>query len=518
LSRINGIFNRWIAASLAMLFFIRAMYRFRREGDFQTHRLVFAIYLASLAALMVIGITGWGGAYRQTGGLLLVLFFGQLYTNRDLVERRSGIYFWLAVLVLAACAGAWMGSAIWSHQDNPGLSRRWLMVIGTALSSFLPLRYLFNHLGMTLNEFFNGLQFDMLFSEGAFAPKQKKRVSFPREQLLLHWRESGQTNKAWRTARRYLLDDPAAFPIWIFALETAALHLKKPKMATTLIQRLLKCENISFDQKNIALMTAKKLAGVAGFKFNESNFRAPAVQPGEIDPLVRVVALRQQGQFKEVETLLLSLIEKEPGNPQVLTHLVRLYAGDLKQINKAQRWIAKAEEHLPSYHVDFLRNSLGEWIKSETIATDQITGLSPLPPRTEESGKLVFKSYTTSAKPAENSLENNLLRQQIKKPLAELPPEDAQPPRDKMDELVADRCYGAAAEMFLKELKADPKNFDLWLRYAEVYGRHCGNLKEAEKIARQMAALRVFSDEQMQVTTSRLREWRGKHEVLFNGW
>jgi hypothetical protein len=74
LSRINGIFNRWISAFLAALFFIRAMYRFRREGDFQTHRFVFAIYLASLAVLIVIGMAGWGGAYRPMGGLLLVLF------------------------------------------------------------------------------------------------------------------------------------------------------------------------------------------------------------------------------------------------------------------------------------------------------------------------------------------------------------------------------------------------------------------------------------------------------------
>ncbi len=518
LSTANGIFNRWLVACLATLFFVRAWHRFRREGDFQAHRVVFVIYLTLLAALIVIGIGGWGGAYRQAGGLILVLFFGQLYNNRDMAERRSGIYFWLVVLILTAVAGAWMGRLVWRHQENPALSCHLLMIISASVSSLLPLRYLVNHLGITLNEFFNGLQFDMLFSEGAFAQKQKRRKRLPSEMLLRHWRESGQTPKAWRTARRHLQNDSEAFPIWLFALETAALHLKKPDTANALLKRLLKCENFSNDQKHIALMTMKKLAVTGRFEFSESDVPADPVPVKNEIPIARVMELRQTGQFKEAESLMLSLVEKEPHSPPVLTQLVRLYAEDFKQSDKAQRWIVRAEKHLPAYYVDFLRNSLDDWIKSEASPVIRPRDFTPAQQPAGKAQKLVLNSYAQPPEPVKSLVEDSLLRQPLKKAALDPSGEPSAAPRDHAGELVADRCYGAAVEQLQKELKSKPEDFDLWLRYAEVYGLHCGNITGAEKIITRMHRLRVFNPEQMQVAATRLNEWRVKHEVLFNGW
>ena len=518
LATVNTIFNRWLVACLATLFLIRAWYRFRREGDFQEHRFVFVIYLTLLATLLVIGLGGWGGAYRQAGGLLLVLFYGQLYNNRDLAERRSGIYFWLVVVAVTAVTGAWMGRLIWRHQENPQISCRWLMILGASVSSILPLRYLISHLGITLNEFFNGVQFDMLFSEGSFAQKQKRRDRLPSEILLRHWRENGQVRKAWNKARRNLMDDSTAFPVWLFALETAALHLKKPDTARSLLKRLLKCENISADQKHMAKLTMQKLAVAGRFEFKESDFRTDPVLTKNETPIARAMELRQMGQFKEAENLLLSLVEKEPHSAPVLTQLVRLYAEDFKQLDKAQRWITRAEEHLPAYYVDFLRNSLTDWIKSEVPPVLKPASFGATPPTPADSGKLVLNSYNPPAQPAKTVVEDSLRRQPAKTPPPIPSLDPFAPPRDEIDELVAQRGYGAAAELLQKELKVKPQDFDLWLRYAEVYGLHCGNITGAEKIITQMHRLRVFNAEQMQIAATKLQEWRVKHEVLFNGW
>jgi tetratricopeptide (TPR) repeat protein len=514
-NQINAAIERWGLVCLAVLFFLRALCRFRTEGEFYEHRIALVVYLGMLAVLVAGGIAGWGNGCLQMVALALVLFFGKFYTNQDLVERRSGLYFWLAVLVLAVLAGAGMGFAIWSQSEKlirPGTA----MILGAIAASLWPLYQLAKYLDVSVGDFIGGLRADMLLSEGAFAEKNKPKVHIPSDRLLLHWRENGMTKKAWQTARQYLLDDPAAFPIWLFAMETAALHLKKTDEAVAILRRLWHCKNFSADQQNIALMKMQDLAMKVGFQLSEKDFHQPPVAKPE-KPLAKILELRQKGRFAEAESMLLVLVEKEPDNPAVFTQLIRLYAEDLKLRGKAQLWISNAEEHLPAYHVDFLRNSLEEWICSASTPSIGSTGALPCQLKAEPSGKLVLKSYNTTSEPAESSVEDCLQRQRIQaKP--KISNERYKPPRDKMDEMVADRRYGTAEEMLKMELKAKPENFDLWLRYAEVHGLHCGNIRAAEKVIEQMFQLRVFSEEQMQAARAKLKEWRVKHPVRLSGW
>ena len=168
--------------------------------------------------------------------------------------------------------------------------------------------------------------------------------------------------------------------------------------------------------------------------------------------------------------------------------------------------------------MDFLRNSLNDWIKSEIPPVLKSTGFVATSQASAGSDKLVLNSYNPPAQPAKTMAEDSLLRQPAKTP-SPIPSLDPfAPPRDKIDELVAQRGYGAAAELLQNALKAKPQDFDLWLRYAEVYGLHCGNITGAEKIITQMHRLRVFNAEQMQIAATKIQEWRVKHEVLFNGW
>ncbi len=516
LNRINSAVERCGLAGLAVLFFLRALWRFRTEGDFFEHRIALVVYLGMLALLVVGGIAGWGNGCVQMVALAAVLFLGKFYTNRDLAERRSGLYFSLVLLVLAGLAGAGLGCLIWHHSEK-SIHLGTAMIFGAILASSWPLYQLAKYLDLSLSDFLGGLRADMLFSEGAFAEKIKAKARLPSDRLLLHWRENGMTKKAWQTARRYLLDDPAAFPLWLFAMETAAVHLKKPDEAVAILRRLWQCENISADQQTIALMKMQDLAMKVGFQFREKDFHHPPVaRPGK--PLARILELRQKGRFAEAESALLALVEQEPGNAAVFTQLVRLYAEDLKLRGKAQHWTDKAEAHLPSYHVDFLRNSIAEWMCSDSAAAGKSPDRMPQPLPAEPSARLVLNSVNISTAPMVNSVEDCLQRQPIIKKKPATAGEPYRLPRDKVDELVADCRYGTAEEMLKAELKAKPDNFDLWLRYAEVHGLHCGNIRAAEKVIENMFQRRVFSEEQMQVARSKLKEWRVKHPVRLSGW
>ena len=518
LSRMNVAIERWALTGFSFLFFCRALWRFRREGDFYSHGIAFGIYLGLMGLLIVVGIAGWGGAGRQMAGLGLVLLFGQFYTNRDLAERRSGLYFWLAMVTLSALVGAGFGYLIWNQSGGKIISPGAAVIIGALLTSALPFYQLTKYLNVSVGDFLGGLRADMIFSEGVFAEKFVPRKHIPSERLLLHWRENGLTKKAWRTARAHLRDEPEAFPIWMFAMETAALHLKKPAAAKSILKRVLKCKSFSTDFQSVAVTTMRDLAMMGGFDFHEKEFRDKLVRARKQSPLAKVMELREKGRFAEAEKLLLSLIENDPENAAIFTQLVRLYAEDLKQRTKALQWITKAEGHLPTYHVDFLRNSLEEWITTDNIIAKRSSGRMPWRRQLQTPGKLVLNSLTGATASVAGSVEDCLERRQINPTQINTFGKPAQPSRDKVDELVTDRRYGTAVELLKKELVAQPGNFDLWMRYAEVHGYYCGDVNGAKRIVEQMEQLQVFSSKQMQTASTKLKSWRDQHPVRLSGW
>jgi thioredoxin-like negative regulator of GroEL len=99
---------------------------------------------------------------------------------------------------------------------------------------------------------------------------------------------------------------------------------------------------------------------------------------------------------------------------------------------------------------------------------------------------------------------------------ASLPPPP--PPRDKLDQLIAESRFGTATELFKHELKKKPADFDLWLRFAEVYGLHCGNVQTAERIVEQMDRSRRFSQDQIKLAWDKIKEWHARHSSQRGGW
>jgi hypothetical protein len=55
---------------------------------------------------------------------------------------------------------------------------------------------------------------------------------------------------------------------------------------------------------------------------------------------------------------------------------------------------------------------------------------------------------------------------------------------------------------------AQPQDFDLWLKFAEVYAVHCGNVNRAEKIIQRVIANPAFTAKEIQFAKARLKEWR----------
>jgi DNA-binding SARP family transcriptional activator len=182
------------------------------------------------------------------------------------------------------------------------------------------------------------------------------------------------------------------------------------------------------------------------------------VKPGQTNvqsPANRAAQLRAQGDFSGAESLLKPLLVKNPADVQAALMLMRIYAQDLRQPDRAWAVLRNLEKqpHLAPAHLDFARRSIDEWRLS-----------APAKPVTIEPKSL--------------------------------------------EELLADKSYGSAVEMLEQRIQEQPDDLDMRLKLAEVYGRFCHNFPRAEKIVRQMCADHHFSAEQISLAEAKLKEWR----------
>ena len=174
------------------------------------------------------------------------------------------------------------------------------------------------------------------------------------------------------------------------------------------------------------------------------------------EPLTEASRLRREGKFGEAEALLKSLLSRNPEHVDAGLMLIRLYAQELHQPDKAQKVLRALERrpHVPRGHTDFARRSIPEW------------GLGT--PKLEE--------------------------------------EPALP--ESMEELLAHRHFGTAVERLEQKIQDQPGDFDSWLKLAEVYAEHCDNVSRADAIVQQITDHAIFSPEQIQTAKARLVKWR----------
>lgn len=183
---------------------------------------------------------------------------------------------------------------------------------------------------------------------------------------------------------------------------------------------------------------------------------APQEGMKEVKPLVVANRLRHEGKFSQAEVILNSLLAENSSNVEAAMMLIRIYAQDSRQPDKAAEILRSLEQqpHISRSYIEFARRSIDEWQK----------------PRPEE----------PSAEPIPESLE----------------------------EMLAGGHFGTAVETLQQQVKDESGNFDAWMKLAEVHGKHCSNMRMAEKIIRQIETNPAFNPEQAEQAKVKLSEWR----------
>jgi thioredoxin-like negative regulator of GroEL len=173
-------------------------------------------------------------------------------------------------------------------------------------------------------------------------------------------------------------------------------------------------------------------------------------------PLAQAARLRAEGKFAEAEQRLKSLLAQNPADAGAAMMLMRLFTQDLRQPGKAHEILRQLEKqpHVSASHVEFARRSIDEWSR-------------PMPEKTEVAA-----------------------------------------PPESVEELLAQGFLGTAIERLEEQIKAQPQDFALRLKLAEIHAVRCKDFQRAEKIIRQMETSSNFSPPQTESARAKLKEWR----------
>jgi tetratricopeptide (TPR) repeat protein len=193
---------------------------------------------------------------------------------------------------------------------------------------------------------------------------------------------------------------------------------------------------------------------------NTLEFLGVKQQRGQaVNPLLAAGYLRKQGDFVAAEQLLQALLQKNPADEGAGIMLMRLYAEDLHQPERAQAVLQALENQrgVSASHLEFARRSIDEWSRAKPAAT--------VPP-----------------------------------PI----PAHARP----IEDLLAEGSLGTAVELLEEQARAKPGDFALQLRLAEVYAVHCKNFQRAQKIIRKLELTPNLDPQQVAQARAKLDEWR----------
>jgi tetratricopeptide (TPR) repeat protein len=197
-----------------------------------------------------------------------------------------------------------------------------------------------------------------------------------------------------------------------------------------------------------------------------------------IASLAEALRLRGERRFDEAIARLESLRRKDPGNLGATLLMMRIYAQDLSRLDEAFALARSLERESPAppAFADYARHCIGEW--------------SGAPPRRIKSA---------------DSVESLLVEQ---RPAAPAVPVDVSVA--SVDELLASGHLATAIEILEGRIRAQPDDFDSWLKLAEAHGVYCGNRGRAVKIVAKISNNSAFTHDQVQLAKARLDEWRDR--------
>jgi tetratricopeptide (TPR) repeat protein len=177
----------------------------------------------------------------------------------------------------------------------------------------------------------------------------------------------------------------------------------------------------------------------------------------KIKPLTKAYLLRSQGKFKSAKNILISLLAKNPSDADAALMLIQIYARDMHRPGKAEKILQnlKKQPGVPPLQIESAERYIREWAGS---------------------GDKLKLTPASSSK--------------------------------SVDELLNSGYLGRAIEMLEQKTAAQPGNFELWIKFAEVQAVYCGNVHRADKIVQQIESNSGFSAKQIQAAKAKLQEWR----------
>jgi hypothetical protein len=520
--------------SLSVLFLASSLRRFYCEGDFADYPKAQKIHLAMSLALIWLGWVQGRDNYlsdlstwlhlRVFAWMMLALAtraFGQFYNHPDFAEHRKALYFFMGGFLIFGILGGIAGCFYWRQTGNN--QSPWIYCLAGAICACSPLMAYFYRWNKRVSEQVVGRAiFDIIFSFEAFSEKIKKKKHLPSVLLLRHWRDQGDVEKAWQTAQSHLFREARALPVWLFAMETAVLYRRKPDDALNILRQLCGADEFHYDHRTAVVSQMQGWMAAAGFPFEAAQFKVerPPLQASALTD--KVAEKCRAGRFGEAETLLKEVLEQDFLNEPAFTQLVRLYCQDMKNRARAEHLIADARETFSPKLLDYLTGLLDEWMRLP-IRSEARRGKFPGWLRRREPEKpaskkivLVFPSITSRLTPKKSADPLDAYMERVRE--ANGKPPDTNGVHDPVEKLLLERRLGSAVELLKQQADSQPENFDVWLRYAEAHGFHCGNLTTAEKIIRQMERSGNFKKAQMKKVHTRLKKWREKHPNTKTSW
>jgi tetratricopeptide (TPR) repeat protein len=423
--------------------------------------------------------------------------------NEDVAEHRSAFVLCLGFLIAVPLFG-WLVFA--ATHSKPAATM--LVLIGLTFG----FRILLGITQHATNDFLGGFIYDALFSEGAFAELVRPVKKLPNLRLLHHWRDTGSAKKAYRLALRGLANRQEAFPVWMFAAETAAVHLSKWRTAIRIIQRLQRSSAFTESEKTFASSHLRGLAATQGYQLDLQALRLNHRSASRPKPLVQVTRLRKQGQFAKAKALLQTMLQADPDNLAAGVMLVRVYVQDLHRRDKAEQIIDVLERRpfTPHSVIDFLRNSLDEWaaFPTATIATPR-----PSPAKSRKLARPARSSkFVLEAPPIFHTVASAPQPEVQGCPVAPAPRPaftEGLSPRTAL--LVEERRLGTAVEELERLIQAQPRNLETLLELAQVHIINCGQLKTGEQIVNKIERDPEVSDVDKATVREKLKRWRQKY-------
>lgn len=187
--------------------------------------------------------------------------------------------------------------------------------------------------------------------------------------------------------------------------------------------------------------------------------------------LAGIQRFREHKEFGHAESQLKELLTRQPDNWGALLLLMRLYAEDLSQPQKALALLQPdpKQPQLPSAFLKYARDSIAQW--SSRAKTNE-------PPPSDQSA---------AAPP---------------------PASEAAVVEISVDELLKTGQLATAIEHLENAIKQEPQDIELWLKLAEAHAVYCADFNRAAKIIRKLEFNPSFTPEQITLANSKLKEWR----------